>query len=174
VERALFIGRFQPFHNGHLHAILEILREYDEVVIVVAAAQYNYTFENPFTAGERIEMIKRALGELYSRVYIIPIDNIPNNKLWPQHVLSYIPRVETVFSNNEFVRELFKIYGLKTRETSIVPGVSGSLIRRKIVENEEWRDMVPHAVVKFIEEINGVERIKLLYRLSIRAPGERF
>lgn len=173
VHRALFIGRFQPFHNGHLHAVRYILGQYDEVVIAVAAAQYNYTLENPFTAGERIEMIKLGLGELYSRCYVIPVDNTPSNYEWPYHVLNYTPRIHMVFSNNEFVKKLFEIHGFETRNTPILPGVSGSLIRRNMVEGLEWRNMVPSKVVDFIEEINGVERIKILHRMQIRFQGER-
>ena len=43
ISRAALIGRFQPFHNGHLYAIKYILSEFDEVAIVIAAAQYSYT-----------------------------------------------------------------------------------------------------------------------------------
>ena len=35
--RGLYIGRFQPFHNGHLQAIKYVLENVDELVI---AAQH--------------------------------------------------------------------------------------------------------------------------------------
>lgn len=174
VERALFIGRFQPFHNGHLHAVNYILEQYDEVVLVVAAAQYSYTFDNPFTAGERVEMIKLGLGELYSRCYVIPVDNVASNYEWPRHVLMYTPRVQAVFSNNEFVKLLFEIYGFKVRSTPIFPGVSGLIIRRNIATGLEWRDMVPPRVASFIEEVKGVDRIKVLWNMRVGVSGERF
>lgn len=172
--RALFIGRFQPFHNGHLHAVKHILRRHSEVVIVIAAAQYNYTIDNPFTAGERAEMIKLGLGELYSRTYIIPIDNIPSNYEWPRHVLSYTPRVEVVYTNNEFVKLLFELYRLPVESTPLLPGVNGTLVRKAIIEGREWRIMVPESVAEFIEEINGLERIRSLWRLGTRVQDERF
>ena len=59
-RRALFVGRFQPFHNGHIHAIGEILEESDELIIVVGSAQMSHEPDNPFTAGERLEMIRLA------------------------------------------------------------------------------------------------------------------
>jgi nicotinamide-nucleotide adenylyltransferase len=172
--RAALIGRFQPFHNGHLHAVKRILEEFEEVVVVIAAAQFNYTVENPFTAGERVEMIKRGLGDLYERAYVVPVDNVPNNYLWPRHVLSYIPRVEVVFSNNEFVRELFSVYGIKVRTTPILEGVSGTIVRRLMVEGGNWASLVPQPVADFIVEIDGVERVRKLWRLNIKSPGERY
>ncbi len=174
MKRALFIGRFQPFHNGHLHGLKHILSEVDEVVIVVAAAQYSYTVENPFTAGERIEMIKAGVREFYDRVYIIPVDNVPSNFEWPRHVLNYVPRVDVVYSNNRFVRLLFKEYGLEARETPLLPGINGSIVRKLIAEDGDWRSLVPRQVAKIIDDIGGVERIKTLWRLSIRIGGERF
>jgi nicotinamide-nucleotide adenylyltransferase len=172
--RAALIGRFQPFHNGHLHAVKHILEEFEEVVVVIAAAQFNYTIENPFTAGERVEMIKRGLGDLYKRAYVVPVDNVPNNYLWPRHVLSYIPRVEVIFSNNEFVRELFSVYGIKVRTTPTLKGVSGTLVRKLMVEGGDWMSLVPRPVADFIIEINGVERVRRLWRLNIKSPGERY
>src|SRR3970040_1541422 len=52
--RALWIGRFQPFHLGHLSMAKRILAEVDELVIGIGSAQYSHTPENPFTAGERL------------------------------------------------------------------------------------------------------------------------
>jgi len=142
--------------------------------VVIAAAQYNYTLDNPFTAGERVEMIKLGLGDLYAKIYIIPVDNIPSNYLWPRRVLEYTPRVDTVFTNNKFVQELFKIHGVVTRETPLLPGVSGSIIRKLMAENGEWQSLVPRRVAEYIREINGVERVKLLWEFSVKIPGERF
>ena len=76
MKRGLFVGRFQPFHNGHLEVIKRILTEVDELIIIVGSAQYSHRLDNPFTAGERIAMIKRALGEIgveFSRIWIIPV-----------------------------------------------------------------------------------------------------
>jgi len=173
-NRVALIGRFQPFHNGHLYSARYILNEFDELVVVVAAAQFNYTVENPFTAGERVEMIKRGLGDLYERVYIVPVDNIPNNYAWPRHVLSYIPRVKAIFSNNAFVQELFRSYGYEVRPTPTLEGVSGSLVRKLMVEGGDWMSLVPGPVAEFIIEINGVERVRKLWKLSIKSPGERY
>ncbi|MEM0320090.1 MAG: nicotinamide-nucleotide adenylyltransferase, partial [Candidatus Nezhaarchaeales archaeon] len=161
-KRALFIGRFQPFHNGHLYSINHILERFDELIIVVAAAQYSFTMDNPFTAGERIEMIRAGLENTYERVYIVPVDNVPSNYEWPRHVLSYTPRAQVVYSNNELVRLLFRSYGLEVRETPLLPGVSGTIIRRMMAEGGEWERLVPAGTAVVIKEVNGVERMRLL------------
>ncbi|HVD07462.1 MAG TPA: adenylyltransferase/cytidyltransferase family protein, partial [Nitrososphaeraceae archaeon] len=87
-ERGLMIGRFQPFHRGHLYLVQQILSECNELVIAIGSSQFNYTFSNPFTAGERIHMIHEALVEenvSLDKVYIIPIPNSENNSIWLQH-----------------------------------------------------------------------------------------
>ena len=63
VKRGLYVGRFQPFHLGHLSAIKHVLEEADDLVIVVGSAQYSHNVNNPFTAGERLVMIRKALEE---------------------------------------------------------------------------------------------------------------
>ncbi|WP_233417991.1 hypothetical protein [Desulfurococcus amylolyticus] len=119
-------------------------------------------------------MIKLGLGDLYSRCYVIPVDNISNNYLWPLYLLSYVPRVDTVFSNNRFVQELFKILGLETLETPVLPSVSGTVVRRLMAEDGDWESLIPSSVAEFIKRINGVERVSGLLKLSVRVQGERF
>jgi nicotinamide-nucleotide adenylyltransferase len=64
MSRGFYIGRFQPYHNGH-HSVLErIARSVDEIVIGVGSAQLSHTLDNPFTAGERVLMLTRSLTDL--------------------------------------------------------------------------------------------------------------
>ena len=63
VYRGLYVGRFQPFHLGHLDAIKYALKQADELVIVIGSAQYSHNANNPFTAGERLIMVRQALFE---------------------------------------------------------------------------------------------------------------
>ena len=44
------MGRFQPFHLGHLDLVKQILKESDEIIILVTSAQFNYLEKDPFTA----------------------------------------------------------------------------------------------------------------------------
>jgi len=57
MNRALFIGRFQPFHNAHLIDIKNVLKDVDEVIIAIGSSQEKNTLENPFSYNERKQMM---------------------------------------------------------------------------------------------------------------------
>ena len=92
VKRGVFVGRFQPFHNGHLEVIKKIVDEVDELVIIVGSSQYSHRLDNPFTAGERITMIRKALEEegiQLSRIWIIPVPDVHQHALWVSQIVGY-------------------------------------------------------------------------------------
>ncbi|RPJ28200.1 MAG: nicotinamide-nucleotide adenylyltransferase, partial [Nitrosopumilales archaeon] len=62
MSRGLFIGRFQPFHLGHIAAIKFAFTNVDELIIAIGSSQASYDPQNPFTAGERLSMIKDSLN----------------------------------------------------------------------------------------------------------------
>ncbi|HEX5673579.1 MAG TPA: nicotinamide-nucleotide adenylyltransferase [Nitrososphaeraceae archaeon] len=175
----LMIGRFQPFHNGHLKLAHQILNECEELIIAVGSSQFNFTFLNPFTAGERIYFIHSSLVESkfeLSRVYILPILNLENNAIWVQHLKSMLPKFDSIYSGNKFVQELlthssenFKVHTPKFYNKN---ECNGTNIRMNIVMNKKWRDFVPSAVCKIILEIGGVQRIKVLFETQKDGTGE--
>ena len=162
--RALYIGRFQPFHLGHLEIIKKILKEYSELIILVGSAQYSHTLENPFTAGERIQMITEALEEegISERVYIIPIDDIHRHAIWVNYVQSLTPPFDRVFSNEPVTIRLFKEAGYSVTETELLNRAewSGTAIRRMMLNGKQWEECVPESVATFIKEIDGEARMR--------------
>lgn len=52
-----FIGRFQPFHNGHKAVVDKALELADKVAIVIGSHDIPRNSRNPFTTAERIKMI---------------------------------------------------------------------------------------------------------------------
>ena len=164
-QRALFVGRFQPFHLGHQEAILHILREHEEVIIVIGSAQKSHDVKNPFTAGERIMMIRDALNALSvdaARYYLIPIPDSPMHALWTSQVIAYCPEFRVVYSNEPLTRRLFKEVG---REIKSIPMLKRTVycateIRDRMLDDGNWQQLVPVSVVKVIERIHGVVRLK--------------
>lgn len=162
ISRAFYIGRFQPFHLGHLKVITEISREVDELVIGIGSAQLSHTPENPFTAGERIMMIARSLEKLDLYTYVIPINDIYRNAIWVSHVESMTPPFTKAYSNNPLVSRLFYEAGYDVQYSPMYNRIaySGTEIRKRMLAEENWQELVPPAVVKVIEEVRGIERLK--------------
>lgn len=158
---ALFIGRFQPFHLGHLQVIKDIVKNYN-IIIAIGSAQESFTKENPFTAGERGEMIYNSLKEEgINNFYIIPIIDVNRYSIWVAHVVSLCPRFEVVFTNNGLTKILFSKANYKVKETKIYDkkNFSGKEIRRRIINNENWQDLVPKVVFNLIKEFDGEKRL---------------
>ena len=88
MKRGLYVGRFQPYHNGHNSVIERIADEVDELIIGIGSAEISHDLRHPFTAGERVLMISRALKNIRIPVYIIPLEDVKRNALWVAHVKS--------------------------------------------------------------------------------------
>jgi nicotinamide-nucleotide adenylyltransferase len=163
-HRGVVIGRFQPFHNGHLLLIRQILRECNEVLIVVGSAQLNYTFTNPFTAGERILMIRKSLiegGVDVSKIITIPLVDIENNAMWFPMLISMLPPFDIIYSGNRLVVSLASSY-LEVRSPKFVrkKHYNGSYIRHRILSGQKWSNLVSKSVFDIICSIDGINRIK--------------
>ena len=70
---SLFIGRWQPFHEGHKKLIGTVLAEGKPVVIAVKDTLISE--KNPYTVAERIDMISKVYWD-NPNVQVIPIPNI--------------------------------------------------------------------------------------------------
>ena len=163
--KALFIGRFQPFHNGHLKVIKNVSKEYEKIIIGIGSSQYSYTQENPFNAEERRLMIEKSLDNIGVKNYqIILIPDIHNPPKWVDHILSIFSDFDVVISNNLLTKSLFSEKGYIVKETKLYEKnkYSGKEIRKRIIKNEPWKNLVPHEVYDTIIRINGIDRLKNL------------
>ena len=160
--KALFIGRFQPFHNGHLQLIAELTKSYEHIIIGVGSSQYSHTAENPFTYEERSEMITQALAEEnINNFSIIAIPDLHDPPHWVNHVTNLTPIFDIVITNNDFTTQLFKEKGYLIKHTPIYnrQEFSGREIRRRIREYEPWKELVPPVVYRYIIQIHGDQRV---------------
>ena len=165
--RGILIGRMQPVHNGHMQVINKILDDVDELIIGIGSAQLSHELKNPFTAGERVLMMNQALAESNidsKRYYIIPMEDINYNALWVSHVKMMTPPFSVLYSGNSLVKQLFKEEGFEVKQPPLYDRLhlSGTEVRRRILEDGNWQELVPKATADLIAEINGVERLKNL------------
>jgi len=163
-RRAFYIGRFQPYHLGHQTVLESIAEEVDEIIIGIGSAQASHEPDDLFTAGERVLMMTKALQELGVRHYIIPIEDIKRNSVWVSHIISMTPPFQIVYSNNPLVIRLFEEAGFEVRQSPLYQRdkYSGTEIRRRMLNGEEWESLVPPSTADIIKEIGGVERLKLI------------
>lgn len=171
--RGVFPGRFQPFHGGHRRFVESIASEVDEVVVAIGSAQASHTGRNPFTAGERVSMIHRTLADLETTTYTIPVEDIDRYAVWPNHLQAVCPPFETIFTNNPLVQRVCRESGLDVEGVDLVERdrYRGTEIRRRIVEDEPWRDRVSDAVVEIVEEVDGIQRLRSVVEHDQHAVG---
>ena len=163
--KALFLGRFQPFHNGHFRVISDIVREAEYVVIAMGSAQHSHSSSNPFTSGERYEMISRTMkARGIQNYHIVLLEDLNRYSLWVSHVASHSPKFDVVYAHNPLSIRLFSEAGYEVVKLELhePSRFSGTEIRRRIREDGDWKDLVPKEVAQVIEEVKGVDRIKEL------------
>ena len=167
--RAIYLGRFNPPHKGHIYAIEYILEQtdIDEIIILIGSGEKAYSLKNPFTGGERLEMVTEIVRSHFNinQFYITAIPDINRNTIWPANVTDLVPTFEVIFTNNPLVQQLFS--NLSKTEVREIPlenrsEYSGKVIRDKIVKGEAWEDSVPESIVELIKKFNGVERMQAL------------
>ncbi len=161
----LFVGRFQPFHRGHLLVLQGMVKMCRKIYIVIGGSSAQDK-ENPFSFAERKEMIQRALQE----EDIIPLFDVEfetitdqeGDEAWTQEVLEKAAGVEKVWTGNEQVEKCFAGKGMEIQKIKEVPGISATEVRRLMKEGGDWEELVPEDVARYIKEIEGVKRMKTL------------
>lgn len=165
MKRALFVGRFQPYHLGHHKAVKKILEEFDELIIVVGSSQESYMEKSPFTCGERIEMISLALKEegLFDRCFIIGVPDISEHSVWVSRVKEYAPEFDIVFTNNPLTKFLFEKEEVEVRQIKVgFPKISSTVIRNRLASQSKWKTFLHETTGKFLKKIKADKRMKAI------------
>lgn len=165
---ALYIGRFQPFHLGHLDAIRQIfeINPPEYLLIGIGSAEENYLSYNPFTAGERFQMIFESLTESgipRESFCICPVRNINHYALWPEHVRQLLPPFSRVFSGSEIIRQLFhSLPGITPIPLQNRTGISATAVRNAMLKGEDWTTMVPAGTERILQKMEGEKRLQAI------------
>jgi len=160
--RGFYIGRFQPYHDGHHRMVAEIVSEVDELVLGIGSAGHSHSTRNPFTAGERVMMVTKSVAEFDLTTYVVPIEDLDRNSVWVSHVQSMAPSFDVAYSNNPLVIQLFEEAGVEVRQSPMFNRdvLEGTELRDRMIEGGEWQHLVPDPVVEVIDEIDGIRRIQ--------------
>ena len=84
-DMAVFIGRFQPWHNGHQKILNEAFKQAERVLVIIGSCGGPRSLRNPFTFEERKQMIQLSNP---GRQIIIAVleDTIYNDQKWVKDV----------------------------------------------------------------------------------------
>ena len=160
--RGFYIGRFQPYHNGHHEMVKSIAGDVDELVLGIGSAGDSHSRHDPFTAGERIMMITKSLADLDVVTYAVPIEDLDRNSVWVSHVQSMSPDFDVAYSNNPLVIQLFSEAGVEVRQSPMFDRevLEGTEVRERMIEDGDWESLVPDPVVDIVHDVGGIERIQ--------------
>ena len=161
----LLIGRFQPFHLGHLDAVLFGLSRTENLFIGIGSSNKSNENRNPFSVKERREMIVSSIEpSMIDRIKIFDIPDVGDHEKWIHEIDKVVPKYDVIFTNEEFTRTLFE-----KREMNVIPVVlkdrekfSGTNIRELIADDKNWQDLVPRGTKKVLDKIDAKERLKNL------------
>lgn len=157
MKSALFIGRFQPFHFGHLHIVEEMIKENDRAILVIGSAEKNFVPKNPLTAGERYQLIDAALQEKgisCDKYRILPVRNVNNYALWVNHINMYVPPYNVLYTGSDLVKACYSTHNVEIKQIDRRHlNISATEIRTAMAEgSDDWKQMVPKAVATLLEK----------------------
>jgi nicotinamide-nucleotide adenylyltransferase len=152
---AIFVGRFQPFHKGHLKAIKWILKREKEIFIIIGSSQESLTKNNPLSFLDRKKMIKETLlAEGIKKFKIYGVADFPNDIFWVKEILRKTklkPEEVVVFTKNPWTKRCFEKMGMKVKPHPLFfRGLSATKIREKILKHKNWKNLVPKTVWLFL------------------------
>jgi len=161
----LLIGRFQPFHLGHLDALKFALSKVEKLWIGIGSSNKPNQKQNPFSADERKQMILSSIDESISdRIQIFYIPDLENHEKWIESIDTIVPKFDVIFSNDELTQFLYSKHGIKVISVPFTNRdvLSGTNIRDKINSNQKWENLVPEGTKKILQELGANDRLKSL------------
>ncbi len=115
-KTALFIGRFQPLHKGHVYSLKKCVEMAEHVVVGIGSSQEKGTENNPWDYETRKEMITSVMGD---SVTVVAIPDNLSDAVWLHNLLKIVGQFDVVVSNNNWVLSIMKEAGYQTYETGL-------------------------------------------------------
>lgn len=153
----LVVGRFQPFHNGHLYLLRQALEQAEQLVIGIGSSNVS-NHDNPYFLTKRKkaiqEVIKREnLGKRIKSIISLP--DIPDDDEWARRTLSKSGKVDVIISNNDSgVNVFFEKLGIPILRFSYYDRehLEGVKIRKLMRGGEKWEDRIPQYLLPFFKK----------------------
>jgi nicotinamide-nucleotide adenylyltransferase len=161
----LLIGRFQPFHLGHLEALRFALSKVDKLWVGLGSSNLFPQKNNPFSAEQRKEMILSSIDDsIKEKILLYFIPDLDNHIKWIEKIDTIVPKFDIIFSNDELTKHLYSKRLVKVISIPFLKRdkLSGTNIRDLIISDQKWDDLVPNGTKNFLEKINAKNYLKNL------------
>ncbi|WP_428325184.1 nicotinamide-nucleotide adenylyltransferase [Nitrosopumilus sp.] len=161
----LLIGRFQPFHLGHLEALRFALSKVDKLWLGLGSSNKPTEKNNPFSAKERKEMILSSIDDsMKEKISIYFIPDLDNHVKWIEKIDTIVPKFDIVFSNDELTNHLYSKRDVQVISIPFLKRneLSGTNVRDLIISDQNWNVLVPKGTENFLINNDAKERLKNL------------
>jgi len=73
-----------------------------------------------------------------------------------------VPPFDIVYSSNPLVIQLFKEAGIPVHSSPLYlrESLAGTVVRKKMLDGDAWKESVPPEVESVIAEVHGIERMR--------------
>ena len=158
----LLIGRFQPFHMGHLDALRFALSRVENLWVGLGSSNRPRQRSNPFSAEERRHMILSSITDSMRRkIDIFFIPDLDNHQKWIELISDLVPKFDVVFTNDDLTRHIYLRNNVNVVPIPFVNRevLSGTNIRNLIANCQEWEHLVPEGTKKFLLDTAAKARL---------------
>ena len=161
----LLIGRFQPFHLGHLEALQFALSKVDILWLGLGSSIKPMEKTNPFSVEERKQMIMSSIDDsIKNKISIYSIPDLDNHVKWIENIDTIVPDYQIVFSNDPMTEHL---YSKRDVNVMTIPffkrdQLSGTRLRDLIKSDQKWDDLVPEGTKLLLQKFDAKNRLKIL------------
>lgn len=153
-KTGLVIGRFQPFHNGHLYLLKEALKICDKIIIGIGSSNV-VNDDNPWSAEKRRQVIEKVISEenLADKVIkVVEIPDDPDDEVWYENVANIVGKFDIWLGNNDWNDEIFTAHGVPVLKVDFWQRYlhEGTKIRKLIKEKKSWQSRVPSYIISLL------------------------
>ena len=148
---ALIVGRFQPFHNGHLYLLKKALLISEKVIFAIGSASI-FDENNPLSYEKRKEIIETVVKNeriADKLIKIVPIEDYYNDEKWLKNLREKVGKFDVAMGNNNWTNKILEKAGYKVLKVAHYKRYlyEGWKIRKLIREGKDWEKRVPNHLI---------------------------
>ena len=161
----LIVGRFQPFHRGHLSMIRQSLEICEQIKIMIGSANCSYEIKNPLTLKERLRILRLVLEKesFKDRVKLVGgLDDMESDDKWLDNLIKLGKDFQIIIGNDDLTIKLAEERGIEIFRPKLTKREiwQATIIRNRILAKKSWKELVPEYEVELLEQFGLEERLK--------------